>query len=105
MEFSSRRGVTIPTVAFLGLILAVIVGWMSAIFLFGKTNEDGSSLKLVSELAMEAAKAALIGTAAALAVDRYLKIAVGPTPESDLKASGIKRIYTNRGMAASDLIT
>jgi len=104
VQLQARRGVTLSNAAFFGFIAVSLVGWMSAIFLLGKVRES-EPLKLLSELGMEAIKAAIIGTIAALAVDRYLKIAIGPTPESILKAAGIKQVYPTRGMAASDLLS
>lgn len=99
-----RRGVTLPNKTFFGLLFAGGVGWFCSIFLLGKIHESGLS-KLASDLGVEAMKAILIGTVAAIAIDRYLEHAVGETAESTLRDAGIKHIYSTRTMAANDLLS
>lgn len=93
-----KRKVNIP---FWGLntILAIAAfGWLMASFLLGKT-QPGEGGQIASVIGIRLFEAILIGTSVGIAVNLYLKNALGETPKSILEKGHIDTIYTSRQSA------
>lgn len=94
MELKAKETIAIPSFTFLGLVVVATLGWLLLLFLIA-TAEHGP-MKLLIEVIIEGLKVAVIGAAAALVLEQFLRRTHGDTPETLLRRVGINAVFPSR---------
>ena len=94
MELKAKETVGLPAYTFLGIIVAATLGWLLLLFLIS-TNEHGPT-KILLEVAIEALKVVVIGAAAAIVLEQFLRRTRGDNPEALLGRVGINAVFVSR---------
>ena len=105
MDAKPKRTVTISLSLFCGFLAATFLGWLVAAFVFGRVSAEDIS-KVVSTLGVQLFTALFIGSTAGVAINWYLKQALGEgkPSDSDLSKYGISEIYPSRLEAGSTFL-
>ncbi len=94
MELRAKEAVAIPTFTLLGLVVAATLGWMLLLFLIS-TAEHGP-IRVLLEVTIEALKVVVIGAAAAIGLEQFLRRTQGENPDSLLRRLGITTLFPSR---------
>jgi hypothetical protein len=101
MKLEPKRKVEMPFWGLNSVLAISAFGWLLASFLLGKI-QPGEISQTASAIGVSLFEAILIGTSVGIAVNLYLKHALGETPKSILEKGNIDTIYTSRQSAEDD---
>lgn len=94
MQLKAKQLVSTSVYLFLALVILATLGWLLLLFVI--SHETEGMRKLICEVLIECLKVVVIGAAAAVGLEYFLRRSHGDTPDSLLKQVGIQSVFLSR---------